>query len=531
MSSESPFESIVSLRSRSPASCVFDSTAPSLRATSTAVDERVRASTMFESLERRNLLSNTPLPSGDGDPAVDPFLSIGADVAELRAYADYYNALPRPDATNTGPRIPVDSLNPYTSRYSTVRDGEVIEGETFLAGIQIRHDNVIVRDNVFTGTGGIKVNAGATETLIEHNAIYGVDISTGISTGDTGRSTIRFNHIYETGSDGWRVGQFSEIFAGNYVHTIGQNPSSHADAIQFYYSDPLTATGILIANNNLDLDGPRANAPIFMGARTDNVLVSNNLLLKGGYIATRGEFNAVDNTVIYEDNFLDDWRFGPHSEDLGWNAVTWHNNVELDTGASLDLAPVWESHFEWATTPHKFIFYFDQDYADEIEQSDLSIKGWLYPDFTIPADDFDMTYDVESLSLTYTYKYGTIPEGRYWVTLNLFNVEEYEPVNEDDESQLLIHYIRGDADRDRNVDFDDLLIIAKNYGTSGSAGVPRYQSGDFDYDSDVDFDDLLLFAQRYGMSAGTIPPPAAPMSASVAAIPTRRTRAASSVLS
>lgn len=59
----------------------------------------------------------------------------------------------------------------------------------------------------------------------------------------------------------------------------------------------------------------------------------------------------------------------------------------------------------------------------------------------------------------------------------------------------------GDANRDRVVDFTDLLILAQNYGRSGR----NFAQGNFDYSPDglVSFDDLLLLAQRYGTSLST----------------------------
>lgn len=54
---------------------------------------------------------------------------------------------------------------------------------------------------------------------------------------------------------------------------------------------------------------------------------------------------------------------------------------------------------------------------------------------------------------------------------------------------------KGDTDLDRDVDFDDLLKLAQNYGVNTNR---IWSSGDSDYDGDVDFDDLLAQAQRYG---------------------------------
>jgi hypothetical protein len=55
--------------------------------------------------------------------------------------------------------------------------------------------------------------------------------------------------------------------------------------------------------------------------------------------------------------------------------------------------------------------------------------------------------------------------------------------------------LAGDVNRDRSVNFDDLLVIAQNYGQTGRT----FSQGNVNYDAggEVGFDDLLLLAQRY----------------------------------
>lgn len=54
----------------------------------------------------------------------------------------------------------------------------------------------------------------------------------------------------------------------------------------------------------------------------------------------------------------------------------------------------------------------------------------------------------------------------------------------------------GDANLDGRVDFDDLLVLAQNYGTAAG-----WAGGDLNGSHFVDFDDLLLVAQHYGLGA------------------------------
>lgn len=66
-------------------------------------------------------------------------------------------------------------------------------------------------------------------------------------------------------------------------------------------------------------------------------------------------------------------------------------------------------------------------------------------------------------------------------------------------ADLLIAYTAiGDANLDRNVNFDELLKLAQNYGTANRL----WSDGNLNYDAGaaVNFDDLLLMAQHYGTS-------------------------------
>lgn len=56
----------------------------------------------------------------------------------------------------------------------------------------------------------------------------------------------------------------------------------------------------------------------------------------------------------------------------------------------------------------------------------------------------------------------------------------------------------GDANFDQNVGFDDLILLARNYGKAGA----HWFDGDFNGDGSVGFDDLISLARDYGQSAG-----------------------------
>ena len=60
--------------------------------------------------------------------------------------------------------------------------------------------------------------------------------------------------------------------------------------------------------------------------------------------------------------------------------------------------------------------------------------------------------------------------------------------------------LAGDVNRDRSVDFSDLVILAQNYNGVGGR---TFAQGDINGDGNVDFSDLTILAQRYG----TVRPP------------------------
>src|SRR5437764_11119944 len=73
------------------------------------------------------------------------------------------------------------------------------------------------------------------------------------------------------------------------------------------------------------------------------------------------------------------------------------------------------------------------------------------------------------------------------------------PPETNDGSQMPVLWVPnrvpGDANFNRTVAFDDLLMLAQHYGGPG-----EWVDGDFNMDGKVDFSDLLIVAQNYGQS-------------------------------
>ena len=60
---------------------------------------------------------------------------------------------------------------------------------------------------------------------------------------------------------------------------------------------------------------------------------------------------------------------------------------------------------------------------------------------------------------------------------------------------------QGDADLDGTVNFNDLLLLARNYNGTGKS----WFDGDFDYSGNVNFNDLLTLARNYNSTAPASP--------------------------
>ena len=89
------------------------------------------------------------------------------------------------------------------------------------------------------------------------------------------------------------------------------------------------------------------------------------------------------------------------------------------------------------------------------------------------------------------------------MSASLFNGERRDISSTDLQMlELAYHYaiIPGDADRDGKVDFNDLVILARNYGLATGA---TWDQGDFNNDGKVDFSDLVTLARNYGQDLTT----------------------------
>jgi hypothetical protein len=133
---------------------------------------------------------------------------------------------------------------------------------------------------------------------------------------------------------------------------------------------------------------------------------------------------------------------------------------------------------------------------------------------TIGPADLDLinlTTDakIDTAASTVVYNSGTnvgkwtvashLPDGNYRATLRAGAVRDQfgDALASDVTTNFFV--LAGDANRNRTVDFSDLVTLSQNYNGTGKT----YSQGDFDYDGDVDFQDLVILAKNYGKTLPT----------------------------
>jgi outer membrane protein assembly factor BamB len=130
------------------------------------------------------------------------------------------------------------------------------------------------------------------------------------------------------------------------------------------------------------------------------------------------------------------------------------------------------------------------------------------------------TYDAATATLVITLGSNALADGNYALTIptGLLTDAAGNALDGDGDAQsggdftFAFYELAGDANRDRVVNFSDLLVLAKNYNGTGKT----WADGDFTGDGVVNFADLLILARNYNK---TLPAAATAANAAFAAEP------------
>lgn len=171
----------------------------------------------------------------------------------------------KPNASNTG--VPKGTpLEIVKGDLVVTTDGAVIEGKDVHGFLQIRADNVTVRNTIVRGrkvdqNDALVSTYKVKNTLLEHIEVDNQFISPWVDGVWGDNFTIRYSNIHGT-VDGMKVESGSRV-EGNYIHDLSfladdpnHSDGTHNDGIQI-----LNGSDIEITGNNFDV-GKKANAAI-----------------------------------------------------------------------------------------------------------------------------------------------------------------------------------------------------------------------------------------------------------------------------
>jgi hypothetical protein len=156
------------------------------------------------------------------------------------------------------------------------------------------------------------------------------------------------------------------------------------------------------------------------------------------------------------------------------------------------------------------VVQFDHDVLPSVAASDFVVTN-ATTGAAVATTNF--AYDSATMKATMNFAGGTLADGHYKLTIPSGALTGVHA-----DQTLSFDVLGGDATHDGTVNFNDLLILAANYNTTGRT----FAQGNFDYspDGSVNFDDLLILASHYntslpvGAPAPLVAPPPAPAGAS-----------------
>jgi hypothetical protein len=180
------------------------------------------------------------------------------------------------------------------------------------------------------------------------------------------------------------------------------------------------------------------------------------------------------------------------------------NAVTTDT-----VAPrIVEGEYRFDRPTPELVVYASENIAASLQISDFVLTNTT-TSTVIPGASLSISYDANTNKIsigTPGVSGGILPDGNYTLRLTALDITDASGNLLDgngngtggDDYTLSFFVLAGDANRDRTVSFDDLLILAQNYGRIGMS----FSQGNFNYDTSgsVGFEDLLLLAQSYGQT-------------------------------
>ena len=254
-------------------------------------------------------------------------------------------ALPKyPTASCTG--VPAGTtLQTVLGDVVVTTRGQVIDGKLITGSLNIRANDVIVRN---TQINGPVLNDSGSYT-IEDSTVGPQDGCSTWSGGAIGYSNYTARRVRIRGfSDGFRISGSNVLIEDSYVVLCSDDPNDHSDGIQVYGA--ANGTNITIHHNTIDqrpVNNGGATAPIFIPNDTSNqrnryvtVSVTDNVVAGGGFsLRVFGDLPWTALAISGNKIVSNTWAYGP--VDVTCTHIrSWNNNsvikYDWDTGAILE---------------------------------------------------------------------------------------------------------------------------------------------------------------------------------------------------
>ncbi len=416
-------------------------------------------------------------------------------------------------------------------------------GGAILAGGPLKLTNVRFSNHRADAGGAIYLVASATANIV--NATFTSNTSTSVGGAIYADGSVSISNATFTGNSSGDGGAIRAAGAVSIVNSTFTNNSASASggALRLFGSASINAStfnantvgsaagnegGALLSTGNLSVvnstfaDNGR-NALALSGGTADLQFVTiaynrNGGIAITGATATLRNVLAAGNTgfdvagpltAMSSNNLLNlsaaDARIGPLADNGGptLTILPLSGSPAINNGVSLNFfdqrgqfrsepvdigavevqrtfAALTSATFEFETR-QAIVFNFNGDATADFSRFDYSLTDLATFKF-VPEAPFELRWNATGTQAVLDLI--NLPDANYRLFTRL------DPQN--------FHILRGDANRDRRVDFNDLLALSRNFNQSGRT----YSQGNFDYSSDglVGFSDLVILARAYGQS-------------------------------
>ncbi|WP_354063690.1 M10 family metallopeptidase C-terminal domain-containing protein [Devosia sp. 2618] len=198
------------------------------------------------------------------------------------------------------------------------KPGTVISGLNITGTVYIAADNVTIENCKITAASFsvVQIKVGQTGVVIQDCEINGVGTNNAGSNGITGVGTFLRNDIYNVENGINVAAGKGTLIEGNYIHDLKASGAPHYDGIQIDGGQ----SDVVIRGNTVINDHDQTAAVMidnYFGP-VSNVLVTNNLLVGGGYtVYSDAQFNSSPlSNIKITDNHVG----GGHWGDLNANS-------------------------------------------------------------------------------------------------------------------------------------------------------------------------------------------------------------------